>query len=230
VTTRNASAGSRCSLSDATREETGMPSHQQLPKKLSIGIAMVFMANLIPLILLLVVAGGHWRPHWWPEILLAIHALLNITGCLLCLTARRVVKGTVYLFISIVTSTSLLFIVGLVILLRVPASASVAACLSLLPSTLFFIMFLRRIAVYLKRADLRVLAGSMIFPAALGLIFAVTAIVPFINLLTIPITTMFLCITYALFLLLTYRTYRAVVEMDNRTADDDVASQMEQHL
>ena len=106
----------------------------------------------------------------------------------------------------------------------------VAACLSLLPSTLFFIMFLRRIAVYLKRADLRVLAGSMIFPAALGLIFAVTAIVPFINLLTIPITTMFLCITYALFLLLTYRTYRAVVEMDNRTADDDVASQMEQHL
>jgi hypothetical protein len=193
-----------------------MPSRQQLPGKLSIGIVMVFMAHLIPLLLLLVVAGGHWRPQRWPEMLLAIHASLSIAGALLCLTGRRAVKGTVYLFISISTSTSPLFLAVLTMLMRVPTWVTVAACLSPLPSTFFYILFLRRVAEYLERGDLRRLAGSMMFPATLSLIFVVTAIVPFVNLLTIPITTILLLITYALFLLLTYRTCWAAIAKPGR--------------
>ena len=214
---REASAGSGHPLGDSTTEEVELPSHQQLPGKLSIGIVIVFMSHLIPLLLLLVVAGGHWRPHWWPEILLTIHALLGIAGALLCLTATRVVKGIIYLFISIFTHTSLLLLVVLVMLTRVHAGVTVVACLALLPAAaLFFLLFLRQIGVYLERGDLRGQAGSMIFPATLGFIFSVTAIVPFVNLLTIPIAACFLCITYVRFLLSMYRTYRGVVEMDTR--------------
>jgi len=197
-----------------------MSSRQQLPGKLSIGIVMVFMAHLIPILFLLVVAGGHWRPQRWPEMLLAIHASLSIAGFLLCLTGRRAVKGTVYLFISISTSASPLFLAVLTMLMQIPTWVTVAACLSPLPSTFFYVLFLRRVAKYLERGDLRGLAGSMMFPATLSLIFAVTSIVPFVNLLTIPITTVFLLMTYTLFLLLTYRTYRAVAVSVPGTAAD----------
>jgi len=187
-----------------------MPACQQLPGKLSIGIVIVFMAHLIAILFLLVVAGDQWRPPKWPEMLLAIHSSLSIAGFLLCLTGRRAVKGTVYLFISISTSASPLFLAGLTMLMQIPTWVTVAACLSPLPSTFFYVLFLRRVAKYLEREDLRGLAGSMMFPATLSLIFAVTSIVPFVNLLTIPITTLFLLMTYTLYLLLTYRTYRAV--------------------
>ena len=188
-----------------------MSSCQQLPGKLSIGIRIVFMAHLIAILLLLVVAGGYWRPQRWPEMLLAIHASLSIVGFLFCLTGRRAVKGTVYLCISISTSTSPLFLAVLTIMaMLVPTWVTVAAYLSPLPSTFFYVLFLGRVAKYLERKDLRELGGSMMFPAALSLIFAATSIVPFVNLLTIPISIVFLLMTYGLFFLLMYQTYRAV--------------------
>jgi hypothetical protein len=60
--------------------------------------------------------------------LLAIHASLSISGFLLCLTGRRAVKGTVYLFISISTSASPLFLAVLTMLMQIPTWVTVAAC------------------------------------------------------------------------------------------------------
>ena len=196
-----------------------MSAHKQPLGKLPIGIVMVFLAHLVPYVLVLVVAGGDRRSLLRVDLLLTLYALLSLVGFAICLAVSRAVQGTISIVIcmSICTVSLVQFTLASVADQGLSWFTAIAYLAPVL-STLFFIRFLRRVAVCLERDDLLGLADSIMFPATLGCVFGVTGIVPLVNVLTLPIAVLFLSVGYARFLWLMYRTLRAVRALETPTS------------
>ncbi len=99
--------------------------------------------------------------------------LLGVAGPCLCLAAPRDVKGTGYLLVSVGLNALDLLVIALGMLATLPGWLTGIAS-SFLPfvSIPFFVLFVRRIAIYLERHDIRKLARGTLILAGMAAVLA----------------------------------------------------------
>jgi hypothetical protein len=108
----------------------------------------------------------------WPIMLTS--TLLGIAGPSMCLASPREVKGTGYLLVSMLFSVLGLTVDVIGMLAILPGWLTIATYLLPFGSSVFFILFVGRLAIYLDKYDIRKLAfGTLMLAGVAAILGAV---------------------------------------------------------